>query len=55
MRPGDKDIPKKPEKGDASNARAERPTDPNELAKWLVEQTTEQDLHDTSAQSTDEP
>jgi hypothetical protein len=39
------DKPKKPEPGqrDPPDDRGDRPTDPNELAKWIVEQTTELD------------
>lgn len=40
----DKDKPKEPPKpDDPPDGRGERPTDPNELAAWILEQTTGQD------------
>ncbi len=39
------DEPKQPESEEAEDSppdgRGPRPTDPNELAKWIVEQTTD--------------
>lgn len=38
----DDDKPKPEDReNDPPDGRGERPTDPNELAKWIVEQTTE--------------
>ncbi len=50
------DEPKKPEKpddngNDAPDGRGPRPTDPNELAKWIVDQTTSEN---TAKQRQDE-
>ena len=52
MKLGDKpddDKPKPDAKpSDPPDGRGERPTDPNELAKWIVEQTTGGDQEDVS-------
>ena len=40
------DEPSKPEpqdEADPPDGRGPRPTDPNELAKWIVDQTTDED------------
>ena len=40
MKPEDDPKPKKAEKDEPPDGRGERPTDPNELTKWVVDQTT---------------
>ena len=45
----DKQPDKKPDKPiDPPDGRGPRPTDPNELAKWIVEQTAEDTNQDSS-------
>jgi hypothetical protein len=51
MRPDDEPEPKKPEQ-EPPDGRGERPTDPNELAKWIVDQTTQDSDADESSDLT---
>ena len=43
---GDKPDEKMPAQDQPPDGRCERPTDPNELAKWIVDQTSEDDAGD---------
>lgn len=50
------DTPDDPEQEPSPpDGRGPRPTDPNELAKWIVEQTTQQDKSEPPSHSTDTP
>lgn len=40
---GDKPNEDHPKQADPPDGRGDRPEDPNEFAKWLLDQTTEQD------------
>ena len=43
MKPDDEPKPKADDQPAPPDGRGPRPTDPNELAKWIVDQTTDSD------------
>ena len=54
-KPGIKpDDDPKPKADDQPDGRGPRPTDPNELAKWIVDQTTDEPSYDED-HSADKP